>query len=122
MKNFIKAHFRGCILLLHIPCKSFAALFVVRFLLGLAEACIVPSFLLILSMFFTYDEQSVLMTCMWAAGNSSPITSGLISYGVLWINTGNFAPWRWFYRKCLIELFPYKNELCSNHLQLLLDF
>lgn len=85
----------GGILLLHIPCRSFAGLFVVRFLLGVAEACIVPAFLLLLSMFFTYDEQSVLMSCMWAIGNSSPITSGLMSYGVLWIGTGNFSPWKW---------------------------
>ncbi|KAF2703809.1 MFS general substrate transporter [Pleomassaria siparia CBS 279.74] len=85
----------GAILLLHIPCNSFASLFVVRFFLGIAEACIVPAFLLILSMFFTYDEQAVLMPCMWAIGNSSPITSGLLSYGVLWIDTGSFAPWKW---------------------------
>lgn len=87
----------GAILLLHIPCNSFASLFVVRFLLGVAEACIVPAFLLILSMFFTYDEQAVLMPCMWAIGNSSPITSGLLSYGVLWIDTGSFSPWKWFF-------------------------
>ncbi|KAH7137915.1 allantoate permease [Dendryphion nanum] len=86
----------GGILLLHIPCNSFASLFVVRFLLGVAEACIVPAFLIILGMFFTYDEQSVLMPCMWMIGNSSPITSGLLSYGVLWIDTGSFAPWKWF--------------------------
>lgn len=87
---------RGSILLLHVPCNNFASLFVVRFFLGLAEACIVPAFLLILSMFFTYDEQGVLMQIMWACGNSSPITSGLLSYGVLYINTGSFAPWKWF--------------------------
>ncbi|CAK7226322.1 hypothetical protein SBRCBS47491_006190 [Sporothrix bragantina] len=86
----------GAILLLHIPCRSFGALFAVRFLLGLAEACVVPSFLLILSMFFTYDEQAWLMPSMWAAGNSSPITSGLLSYGVLFIKTGSFSPWKWF--------------------------
>ncbi|KAH8803525.1 major facilitator superfamily domain-containing protein [Xylogone sp. PMI_703] len=83
-------------LYLHIACSNFAGLFVVRFLLGVAEACIVPSFLLILSMFFTYDEQAVLMPCMWAIGNASPITSGLLSYGVLFIKTGSFSPWKWF--------------------------
>ncbi|KIH91178.1 allantoate permease [Sporothrix brasiliensis 5110] len=86
----------GGILLLHIPCRSFGALFAVRFLLGLAEACVVPAFLLTLSMFFTYDEQAWLMPSMWAAGNSSPISSGLLSYGVLFIDTGGFAPWKWF--------------------------
>lgn len=55
-----------------------------------------PAFLLILSMFFTYAEQAVLMPLMWAMGNASPITSGLLSYGVLFIHTGSFAPWKWF--------------------------
>jgi MFS family permease len=88
---------RSAILLLHIPCTSFTSMAIVRVLLGLAEACIVPSFLLIMSMFFTYNEQAVLMPCMWAIGNASPVTSGLLSYGVLWIKTGSFAPWKWFY-------------------------
>ena len=87
---------RAGFLYLHIACSNFAGLLVVRFFLGTAEACIVPSFLLILSMFFTYDEQAVLMPCMWAIGNSSPVTSGLLSYGVLFIKTESFAPWKWF--------------------------
>lgn len=87
-------------MLLHVPCRNFASLFVVRFLLGVTEACIVPAFLLILSMYFTYDEQAVLMPIMWAIGNSSPATSGLLSYAVLWIDTGSFAPWRWFMGEC----------------------
>lgn len=86
--------YRGGIVLLHIPCNNFGSLFVVRFLLGVTEACIVPAFLLSMSMFFTYQEQAVMMSVMWSIGNSSPITSGLLSYGVLWIDTG-FAPWRW---------------------------
>ncbi|KZZ94378.1 Major facilitator superfamily domain, general substrate transporter [Moelleriella libera RCEF 2490] len=73
----------------------FASLFVVRFLLGLAEACVLPSLLLILSMFFTYQEQGVLMSIVWAIGNASPIASGLLSYAVLWIDTRGFAPWKW---------------------------
>lgn len=52
-----------------------------------------------MSMFFTYREQSIMMPIMWAAGNCSPITSGLLSYGVLWIKTGDFATWKWFMRK-----------------------
>jgi len=54
-------------------------------------------------MFFTYDEQSVLTPVMWAAGNSSPITSGLLSYGVLWIKTGHLEPWKWFMGEALLE-------------------
>lgn len=47
-------------------------------------------------MFFTYQEQAVLMPIMWSIGNASPITSGLLSYGVLWIKTDGFSPWKWF--------------------------
>lgn len=36
------------------------------------------------------------MQIMWACGNSSPITSGLLSYGVPFIKTGSFALWKWF--------------------------
>ncbi|OAA72293.1 Major facilitator superfamily domain, general substrate transporter [Cordyceps fumosorosea ARSEF 2679] len=90
----------GGITLLHIPCRNFASLFVVRFLLGLSEACIVPAFLLIMSMFFTYQEQAVLMPIMWSVGNGSPIASGLLSYGVLHIHTNQFAPWQWLMFLC----------------------
>ncbi|KAJ5155997.1 Major facilitator superfamily domain general substrate transporter [Penicillium capsulatum] len=86
----------GGITLLHIPCNNFASLFVVRAFLGVAEASIVPAFLLSMSMFFTYGEQAVMMPIMWSIGNASPISSGLLSYGVLWIDTGSFSPWRWF--------------------------
>ncbi|KAJ5773011.1 Major facilitator superfamily domain general substrate transporter [Penicillium paradoxum] len=86
----------GGITILHVPCNNFASLFVVRFFLGAAEASIVPAFLLCMSMFFTYDEQAVMMPVMWSIGNASPITSGLLSYGVLWIKSGSFSPWKWF--------------------------
>lgn len=95
----IEKFYRGGITLLHTPCQNFASLFVVRFFLGVAEASIVPAFLLSMSMFFTYDEQAVMMPIMWSIGNASPITSGLLSYGVLWSDTGNFAPWKWFMGK-----------------------
>lgn len=97
---------RGGITLLHIPCNSFATLFVVRFFLGVAEASIVPAFLLSMSMFFTYGEQAVMMPVMWSIGNASPITSGLLSYGVLWIDTGSFSPWKWFMGMYVSQVHP----------------
>lgn len=87
--------YSGVITSLQIPCNNFASLFVVRFFLGLSEACIVPAFLLSMSMFFTRQEQPIMMSVMWFIGNSSPITSGFLSYGVLWIHTGSFHPRKW---------------------------
>lgn len=64
-------------------------------------------------MFFTYDEQGVLMQIMWACGNSSPITSGLLSYGVLFIKTGTFAPWKWFMGSSLLRD-SYRSQPFNN--------
>lgn len=47
-------------------CNSFGTLFGVQILLSLAEACIVPSLFIVLSMSLTYDEQTVLMQIMRA--------------------------------------------------------
>jgi hypothetical protein len=58
-----------------------------------------------MSMFFTYQEQAVLMPIMWSIGNASPITSGLLSYGVLWIKTDGFAPWKWFMGLSHLQLY-----------------
>ncbi|KAK4065613.1 hypothetical protein Trihar35433_7733 [Trichoderma harzianum] len=87
----------GGITLLHIPCNNFASLFVVRFLLGLSEACIVPAFLLSMSMFFTYQEQAVMMSVMWSIGNSSPITSGFLSYVITGVITIIFGGLVWLF-------------------------
>lgn len=74
-------------------------------------------------MFFTYDEKAVLMPIMWAVRNSSPITSGLLCYGVLFIKTGTFAPWKCFMSKTwdvLIKAFA--DYLKSNHYIFNVDF
>ena len=56
-------------------------------------------------MFFTYGEQAVMMPVMWSIGNASPITSGLLSYGVLWIDTGSFSPWKWFMGMFVLQVY-----------------
>lgn len=84
------------LILSQMACRSFGSLFALRFLLGISEACVVPAFLITLNMFFTHDESATLMPIMWAAGNSSPISNGLLSYAVLHINKGGLAHWEWF--------------------------
>ena len=60
---------------------SSGGLFGLRFLLSVLEACAVPALLLSENHFFTHDEQAVIHTFIWAIGNASPITSGLLTYG-----------------------------------------
>lgn len=42
----------------HAACKSFGALFAVRFILGMCEGAITPGFILVTSMFYTRAEQN----------------------------------------------------------------
>ena len=46
------------VLLCHAACKSFGALFAVRFLLGMCEGAITPGFMIVTSMFYTHAEQT----------------------------------------------------------------
>ena len=43
----------------HAACKNFAGLFVVRFILGMCEGSITAGFLIVSSMFYTRNEQTL---------------------------------------------------------------
>lgn len=54
-------------LLCHAACKSFGALFAVRFIMGACEGAITPGFMLVTAMFYTRAEQTrrVGYWCAW---------------------------------------------------------
>ncbi|KAN0080166.1 Major facilitator superfamily domain containing protein [Tylopilus felleus] len=70
-------------------CTSFAGLFVCRFVLGVCEGSITAGFMIVTSMFYTRNEQTL------RVGYWSQIISGFISFGSLHIKTTGFAPWQW---------------------------
>ncbi|KAJ7905839.1 major facilitator superfamily domain-containing protein [Mycena olivaceomarginata] len=71
-------------LMAHAACKSFGALFAVRFILGLCEGAITPGFMIVTSMFYTREEQVFLMN------GFAVIFLGFVAFG-----TPNFMPWQW---------------------------
>ncbi|KAF9532168.1 major facilitator superfamily domain-containing protein [Crepidotus variabilis] len=82
-------------LLAHTACKSFGALFAVRFILGMCEGAITPGFMIVTSMFYTRAEQN-LRTGYWFLMNGFAIIFlGFVSYGLLHTKTHNFMPWQW---------------------------
>ncbi|KAF7363716.1 hypothetical protein MSAN_01029400 [Mycena sanguinolenta] len=99
-------------LMAHAACKSFGALFAVRFILGLCEGAITPGFMIVTSMFYTREEQNkrvgywFLMNgfavifprfCrLWRASHSCRLY--YLARPLLKLNnlqTHNFMPWQW---------------------------
>ncbi|KZP06951.1 MFS general substrate transporter [Athelia psychrophila] len=79
----------GVALCCHAACTSFGGLFVVHMILGICEGSITARFLIISSMFYTRNEQTL------QVGYWSQIISGFLSFGALHIKTLGFEPWQW---------------------------
>lgn len=82
-------------LLSHAACKSFGALFAVRFILGCCEGAITPGFLIVTSMFYTQSEQTRRVGYWFLMNGFAIIILGFIAFGVLHTHTDNFMPWQW---------------------------
>lgn len=86
----------GASILLSITATNFAGLATARFFLGIFEAVVNPSFVLLTSQFYTRQEHS-LRSCIWWAGNAVGSFFGdLIAYG-LGHGAGPLAPWKYMF-------------------------
>lgn len=83
------------VLLCHAACKSFGALFAVRFLLGICEGAITPGFMIVTSMFYTHAEQTRRVGYWFLMNGFAVIILGFVSYGLLHTHTASFMPWQW---------------------------
>ncbi|KAI0969022.1 major facilitator superfamily domain-containing protein [Xylaria arbuscula] len=90
--------FWGAVVALTAASRSFGALFVLRFLLGVAEASVSPALVFITSTWYTRDEIPS-RTGVWFAGNSAGgIVSSLLAYGLGHVReTDTVGPWRWMF-------------------------
>ncbi|KIM48751.1 hypothetical protein M413DRAFT_437931 [Hebeloma cylindrosporum] len=82
-------------LLAHAACKSFGALFAVRFILGMCEGAITPGFIIVTSMFYTRAEQNKRVGYWFLMNGFAIIFLGFVSFGVLHAKTHKFMPWQW---------------------------
>ncbi|TFK42325.1 major facilitator superfamily domain-containing protein [Crucibulum laeve] len=82
-------------LLSHAACKSFGALFAVRFILGICEGAITPGFMIVTSMFYTREEQTKRVGYWFLMNGTAIIFLGFVSFGVLHTKTHNFMAWQW---------------------------
>ncbi|KAF2220422.1 major facilitator superfamily domain-containing protein [Elsinoe ampelina] len=74
--------------------KNFASLMVVRFLLGLFESCVQPTFVVLTAMWYTREEQSVLTALWYCMSGVQLMVGGLLAYGVSHYTNGIMFPWQ----------------------------
>ncbi|EIW80168.1 MFS general substrate transporter [Coniophora puteana RWD-64-598 SS2] len=79
----------------HAACTNFAGLLVVRLLLGVCEGSITAGFMIVSSMFYTRNEQTLRVGYWFLMNGTAQIISGFISFGSLHIQTSGFQPWQW---------------------------
>ncbi|KAI0393068.1 allantoate permease [Xylariaceae sp. FL0594] len=84
----------GTIVLTTPAAKSFSGLAANRFFLGLTEATVNPAFVLIMSIWYTTDEQPLRLEAYYCTNGLATMFGGLIGYAVGHITTG--LP-RWMY-------------------------
>ncbi|KAK7429821.1 hypothetical protein QQZ08_003666 [Neonectria magnoliae] len=88
--------FWGIVVALTAACSNYGGLLTVRFLLGMAEATITPTFMFLTSTWYTRDEMPT-RTGIWFAGNSiGGLVASLLAFGIGHISD-NVGAWRWMY-------------------------
>jgi MFS family permease len=84
----------GVILITTPACRDFAGIATNRFLLGALEAAVNPGFVLIMSMWYTVQEQPLRLESYYCTNGIATMFGGLIGYAVGHIDSG--LP-RWMY-------------------------
>ncbi|TFK73165.1 MFS general substrate transporter, partial [Pluteus cervinus] len=87
----------GMILMLHAVGTSFRAFFALRFLLGMCEACVVPSLNLLLGMFYKKNELGSRIASFYVMNALTSIFGGFVAYGISFDNSRVLAPFKIIY-------------------------
>ena len=86
----------GGLVMLHGVCENFSGFYALRFFLGMLEACVSPSLILIVSMWYKQNERASRIGWFYAGNLSTSIVGGAVAYGVTFYN-GPIAQWKLLY-------------------------
>ncbi|KAF7670606.1 mfs general substrate transporter [Alternaria burnsii] len=73
---------------------NFASLMAVRFLLGFFESCVQPAMMLLTSMWYTREEQSLLNSLWYCMSGVQLMVGGLLAFGVSHFTDGPIKNWQ----------------------------
>ena len=71
----------GILVMLHSVCSNFAGFYALRFFLGMLEACVSPSLILIVSMWYKQNERASRISWFYAGNLSTSVVGGAVAYG-----------------------------------------
>lgn len=86
----------GGLVMLHAVCENFSGFYALRFFLGMLEACVSPTLILIVSMWYKSNERATRIGWFYAGNLSTSVIGGATAYGVTFYN-GAIAPWKLLY-------------------------
>ncbi|KZT53840.1 MFS general substrate transporter [Calocera cornea HHB12733] len=86
----------GALVCLHAVCYNFAGFYALRFFLGMLEACVSPTLILIVSMWYKQHERASRIGWFYAGNSSTSIIGGAIAYGIT-NYYGPIAQWKVLY-------------------------
>lgn len=86
----------GSVVMLHAVCENFSGFYALRFVLGMLEACVSPSLILIVSMWYKQNERASRIGWFYAGNLSTSLVGGGVAYGVTFFQ-GAIQPWKLLY-------------------------
>lgn len=86
----------GGVVMLHAVCKSFSGFYALRFVLGMLEACVSPSLILIVSMWYKQNERASRIAWFYAGNLATSIVGGAVAYGMTFYQ-GSIEQWKLLY-------------------------
>lgn len=84
----------GVVIACSAAAHNFGSLMAVRFLLGIFESCVQPSFIIMTSMWYTKREQSVLTSLWYCMTGVQLMVGGLIAYGASHYEGHSIKSWQ----------------------------
>src|SRR3569833_26265 len=92
--RFVSVMVLGALLMLTASVSNFGGIAALRFLLGGAESCIGPAWMLLTTIFWTREEAPRRMSCWLGMNGLSALASAGIAWGLGSIAHPALAPWR----------------------------
>jgi ACS family allantoate permease-like MFS transporter len=86
----------GGLVMLHPACHNFSGFYALRFFLGTLEACVSPSLILIVSMWYKQNERASRIGWFYAGNLMTSVVGGAVAYGATFYQ-GSIEPWQLLY-------------------------
>lgn len=116
------AKFTGCALLVwsvlligHIGARNYSDMMALRFLLGVMEATISPSNMMMCGMFYNKQEQPFRMCTFLSMNGVATMVGALLSYGLGHSTSTSLKPWQLIFMVIGLINFAWGSSFCIWH-------